>query len=132
MYKCKTILVFKHSKSPAQLKKTRGPAKCVCLYINAHLFPLNLVHTCTTINLQKACKSSMTFSPSNHYIPFHSFLLFLSNSFAIRPFSLSLSLSPLFILFLHFHFLQSWIQDCNIKNVPYSASLYVVRVKPNI
>ena len=108
---------------PYKIKMILGPVYYICLYINAHLFPLNLVHTCTTINLQKACKSSMTFSPSNHYTPFHSFLLFLSNSFAIRIFTLSLSLS----LYLSFHpssfyFLQSWIQDCNIKNVPYSAS----------
>ena len=117
--KCVDILQIPY----INLKMNLGPVKYICLYINAHLFPLNLVHTCTTINLQKACKSSMTFSPSNHYTPFHSFLLFLSNSFAIRTFTLSLSLS----LYLSFHpssfyFLQSWIQDCNIKNVPYSAS----------
>ena len=71
----------------------------MCLPIHqCSSFPRNVLHTCTTINLQKACKSSMTFSPSNHYTPFYSFLLFLSNSFAISSITLSLILS-----FLSFH-----------------------------
>ena len=79
----------------------------MCLPIHqCSSFPRNVLHTCTTINLQKACKSSMTFSPSNHYTPSDSFLLFpfscIRNKFAhptlsVSPFlyrlSLSLSLS---------------------------------------
>ena len=88
-------------------------------------FPLNVLHTCTTINLQKACKSSMTFSPSNHYTPSDSFLLFLSSSFAIHSPSLShspyLTHSLSIFSFCLLYFLQSWILDCNIKNVPYST-----------
>ena len=80
----------------------------MCLPIHqCSSFPRNVLHTCTTINLQKACKSSMTFSPSNHYTPSDSFLLFLSTSFKVRfPCALSLSLSlslpiPFFALVLH-------------------------------
>ena len=99
---------------PYKIKMILGPVYYICLYINAHLFPLNLVHTCTTINLQKACKSSMTFSPSNHYTPFHSFLLFLSNSFAIRIFTLSLSLS--LSLFSSFFILFFAIMDSGLQH----------------
>ena len=91
----------------------------MCLPIHqCSSFPRNVLHTCTTINLQKACKSSMTFSPSNHYTPSDSFLLFLSTPFNVRfscalSFSLSLSLSLLFSLLFFFAIMDLGLQHQN-------------------
>ena len=98
------------------LKNSRSCKMCLPIH-QCSSFPRNVLHTCTTINLQKACKSSMTFSPSNHYTPSDSFLLFLSTPFNVRfPCALSLSLSlslSLFSLLFFFAIMDLGLQHQN-------------------